>query len=123
VQTLGECKTCTISEIHLGKGGKQPVIADFFYGLYFGQRTPEHVLKKSQRTLVHALMDGFRRHLDLLVQLRRLRCQLRQRRGSVTPGPKGDEGQKQFACQLRRAFDKAGATRSSFDVVGRKEVC
>src|SRR5215475_8160162 len=76
-----------------------------------------------QRTLVHALMDGFRRHLHLLVQLRHLRRQLRQRGGGVTPGPKGDEGQKQFAGQLRRAFDKAGATRGSFDSVGRKEVC
>jgi hypothetical protein len=91
--------------------------------LYFGKGVPKQVLKKSKRTLVHALMDSFRRHLHLLVQLHRLRCQLRQCRGSVTPGPKGDEGQEQFACQLRRAFDKAGATRGSFDVVGRKEVC
>src|SRR3989454_10492566 len=80
VQTVGEFKTCTISEIHLGKVGKQPVIADFFYGLYFGQRLPEHVLKKTQRTLVHALMNGFRRHLHLLVQWRSLRCPWRQDR-------------------------------------------
>jgi len=117
MQTFWKLKTCTVSEIHLGKGGKQPVIADCFYGLYFCKRLTDHVLKKSQRTLVHALMNGFRRHLHLLVQLRHLRRQLRQRRCGVTPGPKGDEGQKQFAGQLRRAFDKAGATRGSFDVV------
>ena len=67
VQTVGERKPCTISEIDLGKVGKQPVMADVFYGLDFGQRLPEHVLQKSQRTLVQALMDGFRRHLYLLV--------------------------------------------------------
>ena len=37
MQTIGECKTCTISEIHLGKVGKQPVIADLRYGLDFGR--------------------------------------------------------------------------------------
>ena len=47
VQTIGEFKTCTISEIHLGKVGKQPVIADLFYGLDFGKRLPEHVLQKA----------------------------------------------------------------------------
>src|SRR4029450_12448661 len=70
MQTFWQLKTCTVSEIHLGKEGKQPIIADCFYGLYFAQRLMDHVLKKSQRTLVHALMEGFRRHLHLLVQLR-----------------------------------------------------
>src|SRR5262245_66502314 len=72
VQTVGESKTCTISKIHFSKVGKQPVIADFFSSLDFGKRSPEQVLKKSQRPLVHALMNGFRRYLHLLVQLRRL---------------------------------------------------
>ena len=95
MQTVGKCKPGTISEIHLGKGGKQPIIADFVYGLDFGKCLTEHVLEKSHGTLVHALMNGFRRHLHLLVQVRHLRRQLCQRRGGVTPGPKGDEGQKQ----------------------------
>src|SRR5215475_12997179 len=73
VQTVGKGKTCTISEIDLGKVGKQPVMADVFYGLDFGKRLLEHVLQKSQRTRGHALMDGFRRHRYLLVQLRHLR--------------------------------------------------
>src|SRR5262249_16046426 len=77
VQTVGECKTCTMSEIDLGKVGKEPVMGDVFYGLDFGKRLPEQVLQNSQRTLVQALMDGFRRHRHLLVQLRHLRRQLR----------------------------------------------
>src|SRR5713101_7287940 len=117
MQTFWKLKTGTVSEIHLGKVCEKPIIADFFYGLDFRQRLTDHVLKESKRTLVHALMNGFRRTLHLLVQWRHLRRQLRQRRGGVTPGPKGDEGQKQFAGQLRRAFDKAGATRGGFDVV------
>ena len=117
MQTFWKLKTCTVSEIPLGKVGKQPIIANFFYGWYFCQRLTDHVLKKSKRPLVHALMNGFRRHLHLLVQLRHRRRQLRHRRGGVTPGPKGDEGQKQFAGQLRRAFAKAGAPRGGFDVV------
>jgi hypothetical protein len=72
---------------------------------------------------VHALMDGLRRHLDLLVQVRHFRRQLRQCRGGIIPGPKGDESQKQFAGQLRRTCDKASATCGVFDVVCRKEVC
>ena len=47
VQTIGEFKTCTISEIHLGKVGKQPVIADLFYGLDFGKRLPEMSCRKA----------------------------------------------------------------------------
>jgi hypothetical protein len=69
------------------------------------------------------LMNGFRRYLHLLVPLRHLRRPWCQRRGGVTPGPKGDEGQKQCACQLRRAFDKAGAPRGGCDVVCSKAVC
>ena len=53
----------------------------------------------------------------MLHHLRHFRCQLRQRRLGVTPGAKGDEGEKEFAGNLRRAFDKAGATCSGFDVV------
>jgi len=71
----------------------------------------------------HALMQSFRRHFHMLYHLRHFRCQLRQCRVGVTPGAKGDEGEKEFASQLRRAFDKAGTTCSSFDVVGSKEVC
>jgi hypothetical protein len=31
MQTFWQLKTCTVSEIHLGKEGKQPIIADCFY--------------------------------------------------------------------------------------------
>jgi hypothetical protein len=117
MQTVWQLKPCTVSEIHLSKIGKQPIITDFFYGLYFGQHLTDHVLKKRKRPLVHTLMDGFRRHLYLLVQVRHLRRQLRQCRCGIIPGPKGDESQKQFAGQLRRTFDKASATRGGFDVV------
>ena len=116
-QTVWQSKTGTVSEIHLGKGGKEPLSAHFFEGLDFGKRLADHVLKKNKRALVHALMNGFRRHFHMLHHLRHFRGQLRQRCLGVTPGAKGDEGEKEFAGNLRRAFDKAGATCSGFDVV------
>src|SRR5678816_3675603 len=122
-QTVWQSKTGTVSEIHLGKGSKKPISAHGFEGLDFGKRLADHVLKKNKRVLVHALMQSFRRHFHMLYHLRHFRCQLRQCRVGVTPGAKGDEGEKEFASQLRRAFDKAGTTCSSFDVVGSKEVC
>ena len=98
-------------------------IAYVFQGLAFGKGLTDHILKKGHGLLVHALMNSFRRDCHILVPLRDLCRQLCQRRLGLTPGPKGHEGQKEFPRNLRRAFDKAGATCGGFDVVGSQEVC
>jgi hypothetical protein len=85
--------------------------------LDFGKRLADHSLKKNTCTLMHALMHSFRRHFHLRHHLRHLRCPLRPRRLGVTPGAQGDEGEQEFAGNLRRPFDKADATCSGFDVV------
>src|SRR6266511_4274778 len=54
----------------------------------------DHFLKKAKSTLIHSLMQSFRRHRELRSQLRLLRGQLRQRRYGITPDSEGDEGQK-----------------------------
>ena len=46
---------------------------DHIQGVY----SPTSLLQKGKRTLMQALMNGFRRHLHLPVQLRHLRCQWR----------------------------------------------
>src|SRR6478672_9785470 len=68
MQTVWQPKSCTVSEIHLGKGSKQPIIAAFVYGLDFGKCLTDHGLEKIHGTLVHALMNSFRGYLHLLVQ-------------------------------------------------------
>src|SRR4030095_14046676 len=72
MQTVWQPKSCTVSEIPLGKGGKQTIIADVVSGLDFGKCLTDHVLEKSHGTLVHALMNSFRGYLHLLVQVRHL---------------------------------------------------
>ena len=62
-----------------------------------GKRVLDHLLQKSVGALMHALINGFRRHVDVLVHLGHFRCQLREGRFSITPGPEGDHGQKNFA--------------------------
>jgi hypothetical protein len=58
------------------------------------------------------LMQSFRRHLELLAQLRHLRGQLRQRRCGITPDAEGDEGQKNLgsspSLRLVSEFDGYG---------------
>src|SRR4051794_35632223 len=71
-QTVWQPQPWTVSEIHLSKGGKQPIIADAGYGLDCGKRVTAHILEKSHGTLVHALMHGCRRYLHVLVQVRPL---------------------------------------------------
>ena len=115
--TAWQCKAGTVSELHLGKACKKTIIAHFFEGWDFCKRLADHVLQKSHSAVVHSLMNRFGRHRQMRAALRHFRGQLRQCRGGVTPGPKGDEGQKEFAGHLRCAFDKAGTTRGSFDVV------
>jgi hypothetical protein len=107
--TFWQLHPCPGSALRLGTGGQQPRIAVCCSGLDFGPRGLEPVLKQSQRTLVQALLEGFRRHRHRLGPWRHLRRPWRQRRGGVTPGPTGDEGQPQVACQRRRA----AASRSS----------
>src|SRR5713101_2807982 len=123
LETLWQSKACTIGEIYFCKVGKKSIIADVVEHLDFCKDLTNHILKKGKGLLVHPLMNGFRRDCHILAQLCDLRRQLCQRRFGLAPGPKGHEGQEEFARNLRRAFDKASATGCSFDVVGRKEVC
>ena len=99
VQTVGQGKTSTVGEIHFGKGGKKTIIAHVFQGLDFGKCLTDHILKKGNGLLVHALMNSFRRDCHILVQLRDLCRQLCQGRLGLTPGPKGHEGQKEVSPQ------------------------
>ena len=93
-QDVRKPTSCAVDSIHLGKVGKETIITDFFEGLYFGKGLPDHFLKKDKSTFMHSLMQSFRRHLELLSQLRHLRGQLRERRCGITPDAEGDEGQK-----------------------------
>src|SRR2546428_8774758 len=107
--------------MHLGKVGKETVITGFVEGLYFCKSLTDHFLKKDKSTLMHSLMQRFRRHLERLSQLRHLRGQLRQRRCGITPDAEGDEGQKNLPRNFGSAFDKASPTSGVFDVVRGEE--
>src|SRR6266446_3790864 len=93
-QTCRKSTSRTVHSIHLGKVWKETVITDFFEGLYFCKGLTDHFLKKDKSTLIHSLMQSFRRHSELRSQLRHLRGQLRERRCGITPDAEGDEGQK-----------------------------
>jgi hypothetical protein len=59
---------------------QEPIIADFFEGLYFFQGLTYRVLKKDQSTFAHSLMQRFRRYLERRSQLQHLYRQWRERR-------------------------------------------
>jgi hypothetical protein len=123
LQTLRKTKACAVHSIHRGKVCKESIITDLVDGVYFCQGVTDHLLKKGLCSFVHALIHGFWRHLDMRAHLWHVRRQLGKGRLDVTPHPKGHQGQKECACQLRRAFDNAGAPGGGFDVVCRKAVC
>jgi len=97
LQDVRKSTSCAVDAIHLGQGGQETIITDFFEGLDFCKGLPDHFLKKDKSTLMHSLMQRFRRHLELLSPLRHLRGQLRQRRCGITPDAEGDEGQKNLS--------------------------
>ena len=122
VEGVRQGKARAVRNIHFMKGRKQPIVSDGGEGLEFGEDLSEHVLQKGKGLLVHALMQGFGRDLHGLAQLGTLRRQLGQGRLALTPRSKCHEGQKEFARDLRRALDKAGAPGGGFDVGGGKKV-
>src|SRR5262245_13637785 len=69
-QAFRQSKSRAVAYIHLGKGAKETILADFVESLYFCKGLTDHLLKKGKSTFVHALMQGFRRHLQLIAQLR-----------------------------------------------------
>src|SRR5262245_56810586 len=123
VERFGQCKASAVSYIHFGKEGTQAILTHALEGLGFGPRLPDHVLQKGNGLLLHALMHGFCRYLPLRDQLRDLCRELCQCRVGSMPGPKGHEGQKEFAGNLRRTFNKARASCGGLNVVGSQEVC
>ena len=99
--TVWQSKPGTVSERPRGKAVKSPS-ARVCAGLDCGQRLVDHLLKKNKCTLMHALMNSFRRHCHR--RHHRRHCfAWRQRRVGVTPGPTGDAGEKECAGQLRHA--------------------
>lgn len=122
-QTVWQGKAGTIRNVHPGKGGKEAGGAALLTGLELRQGDANHCLEKGVRTFVHPLIQGFRRHCNLLPSLRGFRDSLRQCRRSVTPAPKGYEGQEEFARNFRRTPDKTRPTSCRFDLCGGKKFC
>src|SRR5262245_35744793 len=122
-ETVRKRKSRAVDEIDLGKAAKETVIAHVVEGSYEGQSFADHFLHKGNRPFVHALINGFRRYLDMLVDLRHFRRQLREGCFGITPDPEGDQGEEDFARNFRGPFDKAGLPCGSFKVFGGKEFC
>ena len=123
LQTIWEAKACAIRDVHPGKRRKEALVAHRGTGLYLGESSADHFLQKSESTFVHPLIQGFRRYRNLCTQLRGFRGSLRQSGLGVTPAPKGDESQKEFARTFRRALDKTRATGRRFDMFSGKALC
>jgi hypothetical protein len=62
VELFRKFKAGAVSGIAFRKGGKPPSITPMFEGVDGGQGLTDHLLQKSHGLLVHALMNGFRRH-------------------------------------------------------------
>jgi len=123
VQGFRKAPAGAVSERHMRNGGKQSLITHVFEGLDVGKGLTPHGLKQSQGLLGHPLVNGFRRDVHRLAQLRDLRRSLGQGRVGLTPSANRHEGEEELTRTLRRPWDQAGATCGGFDVIGRKEVC
>ena len=91
--------------------------------LGFWQARAGSSLAEKLGALMHALINGFRRHVDVLVHLGHFRRQLREGRFGITPGPEGDHGQKEFARNFGRTFHKTRSPGGGFNVFSSKEFC
>ncbi len=123
LQTIWQAKARAVGAMHLGEVGKEVRLAPCLAGVYFCQSGADHFSQKGQRAFVPTLLNRFWRPLNLRSHLRHFRGQLRKRGLGITPHPAGDQGQKEFARNVRGALDKAGPTGGSFDVVGGKALC
>ena len=100
-QTVGQGKTGAIGKIHLGKGGKESLIAHVFECLDFCQCLADQLFQKGESALIQTLINRFGRYLQAIVQLRYLRRQLCERGVGLTPDAEGHYGQKDFARDFR----------------------
>jgi hypothetical protein len=123
VETGGAFNACTIRQVHTGKRRQEAGLAALCPGWPLGPGGAAHVLPKGQRTCVHPLRQGCRRHRNLPPERRGLCDPWRQRGLRLPPSPKGATGQKALARSVRRALDTTGATGRRFDLCGGRTRC